>query len=233
MNPKCDWKEEEIVDFVLGRLPVDKEAQFRRHLEDCKDCRDCFHEWEATLDMEEETMAPPARVKRQLMRDVRKTDHPQKKFPLFKKPVAVTVAMCAVLFIVLASSLFSSSPHHANQIKGNPFIPETQRGPQQVHYVPVTDHNVNGYVWVRPSTQEMMVFLQGVPRIEDRDYQVWLISDSHRSDAGTLQVNDGMAQLYFHGHELEEAHRVIVSVEPRGGSKMQTGPDKFNIEIGQ
>jgi anti-sigma-K factor RskA len=227
----CEWTEEEIVDFVLGRLSREKEDALKQHMDECSECRDRFREWEELFDENrEKTVVPSPAVKHRLMKEIR----PKRglKMPMLGKPAWAFMAVCTMF--LLGIGLFSFAPHsgETEHVENKPIVAK-QNGTRAVRYVPVNDHRVKGYVWLNASTDELLLHLKGLSDIHGKDYQVWLIAPGHQANAGVLQVNGGEARLYFHGPEMKDARHIIVTVEPLGGSHMQTGPEKFFIQLGQ
>lgn len=233
MSCEHGWKEEEIIDFVMERLPTEKRNAFGRHVDNCDECKEKLSEWKNILGQEsgEEPEVPAPKMKRRLMNEISPTR--KRRLPALRKPMIAFMAACAMLFVVLGTDLFTSPSHTGNmqRVNGKPRIsPQTGNG--QVRYVPVNDQNVNGYVWVNGTTDELLLFLNGLNRINGKDYQAWLVSPGQRANAGLLKVNHGMARLYYQGPKMENARHIVVSVEPHGGSESETGPEKFFIQLG-
>ncbi|HEU5139834.1 MAG TPA: anti-sigma factor, partial [Bacillales bacterium] len=198
---KCEhgWHEEEVVDFVLGRLSVEKEKSFERHLESCAECKEDFHEWKTMLGENEanKKKAPSPRVKHQLIKQIEPKAQPRKKW--WRKPAggAVVALCCALMIAFLGTDLFSATPKSGRlqPVNGKALVtPQSMNG--HIRYVPVKARNVNGYVWVNGSTHELMLFMNGLPPVHGKDYQAWLVSPHTRADAGLLKLDEGMARLY-------------------------------------
>lgn len=236
MMRDCGWKEEAVVDFVLGELADTDDRAFRRHLHHCESCRARLAEWRNTLAEEEKVGAPPPPLKRRLMRNI-KPKRPL-KLPTVRRPVAVFLTLCAGVFLFLQLDSFSPSQPSPSQHEQP--VSEKVRAPmrpnvQQVQYIPVSDRDrdVNGHVWLNPATNEMLLLLDGVSYIHGKNYRAWLVSTEERADAGRLRVENGKARLYFHGRQLEDVRHIIVSVEPHGGGEKPTGPETFMIPLKQ
>ncbi|HEX7063498.1 MAG TPA: anti-sigma factor [Bacillales bacterium] len=235
MECRYGWKEEEVVDCVLARLPAEKEKAFQRHLAGCMECRESFREWESVLGegSKEEATGPSPKVKSRVMKEITRKAQPWFRTKVIRKPTVVFVAAaCTLIAFVFGTGLYSEPPQTGNilPVKGRTIVP-SQTGNDSVHYGQLNTRNVNGYVWVNGSTHELMLFLNGVPRIDGKDYQAWLVAPDTKADAGILRVDEGMARLYYHGPEMENVRHIVVSVEPRGGSESQTGPRKFLIPL--
>lgn len=233
MECRNGWKEEEVVDYVLKRLPVEKEKAFGRHVVNCAECQGSLREWEEMLgEASGEVEAGPSPiVKYRLMKKIKRKERPRKKVPP-KPATAFMAAACALLFFVFGTEWYSAPPNTSNihPVNGKTLV-TSRSGNEDLRYVELNSRNVHGYVWLNGSTHELMLFLNGVPRIDGKDYQAWLVAPHARADAGILKVDEGMARLYYHGPKIENVRNIVVSVEPRGGSEYQTGPRKFLIPL--
>jgi anti-sigma-K factor RskA len=230
---KNGWVEEEIVDFVLDRLPVEKQEALERHVECCDSCRGVLTQWQEVLSDgtgEMVSTAPSPGVKRKLMKRIR-----PRKVPFgasARKPLIVLTAAAAMFFILMASGMFSVPPNHSEirYVNGKPNI-ATTGGTRNIHYVQVSDRDIHAYILVNRTTNELLLYLDGLPAINGKDYQAWLVTNGRFKDAGLLRVNHGMGRLYFHGSQMARVRHIVVSVEPKGGSESQTGPKTFMIEM--
>lgn len=234
MECEHGWFEEEIVDFILGRLPAEKQAAFERHAKTCTVCRANLDQWRLMIDEADSEKTPPplSKMKRRLMKEVKPKT---RRSPGLKRPVVALMAACAMLFTIFGTGWFTASPGHSGNFQKTPGATKILRksGNQQIRYLPVSDHNVKGYVWMDGKTDELMLFLNGLSRISGKDYQAWLVSPNHLANAGLLKVDHGMAHLYYKGPQMEGARHIVVTVEPLGGSAVETGPQKVLIPLGQ
>lgn len=65
-NPGCGWREEEVVDLMLGRLPADYLRPLQRHIPQCGRCGELLREWERLLPADGSFQFPSAAVKHKL-----------------------------------------------------------------------------------------------------------------------------------------------------------------------
>lgn len=233
---KCEhgWSEEEVVDFTLGRLATEKRAAFERHVETCRVCRETVDEWQMLI--EDKDLEKPAlsmsKMKRRLMKEIQPR---KRRMSGLKRQTVAFAAVCVVMLAIFGTGWLKASPDHSGNAQFMPGItqPVTKQRSQQIRYLPVSDHNVKGYVWMDGKTDELMIFLNGLSRISGKDYQAWLVSPNHLANAGLLKVHHGMASLYYKGSQMKKARHIVVTLEPRGGSAVETGPEKVMIPLGQ
>ncbi|WP_019121997.1 anti-sigma factor domain-containing protein [Brevibacillus massiliensis] len=237
-NKHCGWLEEEIVDFVLGRLAPGKQEHLSRHLPECERCGAVHRDWTGMLsDRKEQPMPSPA-LKRRLRRSV----YAAKGAALFSRllRMRVLVPAAGLIALTLLSALLLSENG-----KGRYTLPELDEGqyalqertmimdPRTVVHVlaPVSQEDAKGYVWVNDSSNELLFLANGLDRMEEKDYQVWFIMENGRSNVGVLQWNGGIARLYFQGEEVRRVQNISVSIEPKGGSFVPTGPETIHLKV--
>ncbi|MBO8163355.1 MAG: anti-sigma factor [Brevibacillus sp.] len=233
-NASCSWREEEVIDLVLGKLSADKEARLMLHLPHCQKCSASHREWSALLgDGASLPMPSPSirhRLKRRITWSSRLTTIRRR---IFAKPAvrwAVPVlALCAASLLALP--------------RGNPVPPELPTevltremslvmDPHTVlHVVPVDSGHLKGYIWINNASNELLILTDGLSPLVEKDYQVWFITENRRSHVGLLGWKDGIAHLYFRGGELRQAENIAITIEPKGGSFSPTGPDTIFLNL--
>ncbi|MCF6094634.1 anti-sigma factor [Microaerobacter geothermalis] len=241
-KPFCGWIEEEVVDFVLGKLSPTKQKQFKLHLESCHACAALYHEWSEILNnesihqMQQASLNPSPSLKRRLR------FHLILKKGLSFLSLHPSVSFSMIGFIVLVALVIGLFPNQ-NQPSGNGNILAEQNqvfqeipmmaDPRTVRYeaVPVISSDIRGYVWVNDSSNEMLLLVKGLPPLSNNDYQVWFISANKRSNVGLLNLENQIAHLYFRGGKIEQVENIAVSIEPKGGSHTPTGPDTVYINL--
>lgn len=105
--------------------------------------------------------------------------------------------------------------------------------PQTVYYSGATISSEKGdsSVWFNPETEELLILVQDLSMNVDQDYQAWLIGGKTWIDMGILEFQNGLGHLYRKMEELKRAEMIRVSIEPKGGSRLPTGPDFFFIQL--
>ncbi len=96
---------------------------------------------------------------------------------------------------------------------------------------PETNDHLKGYAWVNNRTEELYLFVDGLIPIKNKDYQAWVKTNNGLHDAGILQLLDRSGQLYLKNKPIDDAEYIIVSIEPKGGSRSPTKQDSYFIRF--
>jgi len=234
MSVKCEWTEQQIIDDLLEN-DSNVSLQLHNHLMYCKHCREIYDYWSNIFENEnghlEKPIQPSPALKKRVFRTI---TEPKKKWLRNKKSFA---AACVGVFLLgtvfIAGRLSVSEPHHDIQNSG---MQEANTGyiqNQKMAYrvVPIHENNTNGYVWLNPNTKDIMLFLDGLKPIAGRDYQAWLITDNNKENAGILQIDQNFAHVIVHNPHIPSVDRIVISIEPEGGSTIQTGPNAVDLDL--
>ena len=73
-----------------------------------------------------------------------------------------------------------------------------------------------GLVWLKRGSGEMLIVVNGLHSLEEKDYQVWLQDEDRLSSAGFMLVQGPQGKSYYYGYGAEKAKRIVVSMEPKG-----------------
>ncbi|MGV3489104.1 MAG: anti-sigma factor [Tuberibacillus sp.] len=236
MSIKCEWTEQQIIDDLLAEAKDrDTSRHLHNHLTYCKHCQELYDYWASILINGEisERTGPSPKVKARIFNSIAQ---PNKKWTINKKQV---IAAC-IGFLILSAGFLAgrwsiqtdshafSSPKNGLQETRTGYLPK-----QKMAYrvVPVHARNTDGYVWVNPNTKDIMLFLDGLKPIEGRDYQAWLITSNNKESAGILQIDQNFAHVIVHNPHIPTVERIIISIEPQGGSAIQTGPNAIDLDL--
>lgn len=77
----------------------------------------------------------------------------------------------------------------------------------------------------------MLLEVDGLEELINQDYQLWIIYTDNSIDHEILPTQNGMTRMLFRDIDVDEFKKLKASVEPRGGSIEQTGPDTFIVEF--
>lgn len=232
MNNACFWREEEIADLLLGKLEAEKRVQLERHVADCDRCAALLRDWSAILAPAEPKPHPSPSLKRRLLQRIVVERWISRLHRLRASAwvwrAAVLLLCIGSLFVLQRESLAPPVPPNAAVTRDVAMV----KDPHTVLYVvPVVPGNVKSYVWVNDTSNEILILTEGLMPSAEYDYQVWLITKDKRFDVGLLHWQDGMARLYFQGGVLRQVENIAVSVEPKGGSFVPTGPDAIFVNL--
>ncbi|UFJ39705.1 anti-sigma factor [Brevibacillus humidisoli] len=237
-NAFCNWREEDVVDLVYGNLSDEKQIQLHLHLNDCEHCAAVYREWSAILNPTEPLPLPSPTVKRRLLRRIALENWLSS---MRTHLTAIYPAMRTAALLLCIVGLFSLHEGAVSPSELSPAdLPRTAvtrdvsmvMDPHTVlHVVPVDSSDTKSYVWVNDASNEILILTEGLSPLTEKDYQVWFISQNRRSHVGLLRWKDGMAHLYFRGGELRQVENIAVSIEPKGGSFIPTGPDTIFVNL--
>jgi anti-sigma-K factor RskA len=95
-----------------------------------------------------------------------------------------------------------------------------------VRWYAVGGETAKGHFWAAPSGQVACLVVQGLPAVAaGQAYQVWLIHGAERTSGGIFDARDGNGWILVQLDEpLANYDSIGVTVEPRPGSAMPTGP---------
>lgn len=233
---KCGMPEETIVDCALGRLSDRRRQEVWRHIAGCAGCAAVYEEWRALFDAQ--TPAPPAALRSRLKRAVMR----QKAASFIRRlrPRRQSHAMAALGMCLLALALLVSSPAIAPEetVPQDGTIPHMDIAlkPETVKFAfkpGQADAGVTGYVWMNQRSQEVLVVMEGLAPVRDRDYQAWIVTGNEYASAGVLRSRSGTSHVYYRGERLGDLRSLAISLEPKGGSPLPTDAGHMWIVLQQ
>jgi hypothetical protein len=230
------FSESELFDYLLGKVNQEKALMIQSHIRQCEACLKEVDQWKELLNpVQIEQLIPSKRFKRRLT-----TQYVIKHFlmPRLTKPVAAVSFLAAFLIFIWFGFKFSDFNSHPIQIQfkaeEKPFKElAIVQDPHTVQYevIPTFAREVKGYLWVNHDSKEIFLLVEGLRNIYERDYQVWMVKKDDRSNMGLIQWRNGFAHFYYQGEGLDQADNIAVSLEPKGGSIVPTGPDAIFVNI--
>jgi anti-sigma-K factor RskA len=223
----------DLAAYVLGALEEREAAELRRHLADCEACRMELRWLQPAVDLlprSIEQLEPPARLRQRLMATVRTEAHDAspagieaaepKRRPtwgsLLRRP-ATALAAGALLVAGAAGGYVLHQPDESSSVitaRPSPAAPANLAG---------TLEREGG------SAILTMSRLPALP--PDGVYEVWVARDG-ALEASSLFVprRDGSAEAAVPG-PLDNADAVLVTQEPRGGSRQPTSPPLLRANL--
>ncbi|WAA09919.1 anti-sigma factor [Fervidibacillus albus] len=226
--------EETIIDYVSGELEEQEEEQIQRHLNECERCMEMAVHWRQLFDYNRrEPVQPPPTLKENMWQMVH-SKKTKKRKEIWKPVTAVCTfaATIGLLFLVFKGEM-EEKPYEVVKNDEIPFetfhsTPNTK----QLNIVPAVNHQqINGNMWINGDTKEMFLEVDGLPHYPNRDYQLWIIFSNDDVEGELLILQDGASRIFFQGIDVEKFKLIKASVEPKGGSTYQTGPDTFFVDF--
>jgi len=250
---RCGGSEEAAAALALGTLEPGAALEYRRHLAACAECAGLVREWEELLRPRPAMVrpVPPSRLKRRVMRSA--------AFAVLSRRIrtrsrAVMAAAAAVMLLVGALGIWQwSSPAAAGGTaertavirtaeRGTPVFPEPVYRQYSARAEPARlgqaggaggqtpASAASGYVWLS-DRGDMLIFVDGIPPRADADYQVWSVLEGRMENLGILVQWERMAYLYVQNADPTRWEAIAVSLEPRGGSQLPTGPEAITVRF--
>lgn len=196
-------------------------------------------EWNLTSDAYPGVTAahePSARLRSKLMRAAYKRAI-VRRIKSRPWPFIASQALAGALLVMLVIGLFSfkndlgqqeaTFEHTVNQRIAHMQSEDTERYVIQ----PVGPFYGSGSVWLKRASGEMLIVVKGLHSLEEKDYQVWLQNGNQLSSAGFMLVPGPQGRSYYYGVVTGDAERIVVSMEPKGGSLRPTGPEAVLVEM--
>ncbi|GGH86091.1 hypothetical protein JOD43_000679 [Pullulanibacillus pueri] len=239
MSAKCKWREETIIDVILGETNSSQKEAFVEHLPRCQNCQLLYHRWQALLlNNKEENLRSSIDLRGKIYRSLLVMIGRRRYFgkPLLIFSFVGVLLISGFLLGRMTTSPFESPVSPIALSTDN--VEDTKqktRGPAlPASYQVLSIHHqkMDGYVWLNRETKDILIFLSGLRPLKDKDYQAWIVSeDNDKQIGGLLQMSEGMGHVYVHKPGVAKVRKLIISVEPRGGSRFQTGPETVNLDL--
>ncbi|SFD35402.1 Putative zinc-finger [Bacillus sp. OV194] len=238
MTKQC----ENLISYLAGELSEQESEMFKRHLHHCPSCSTEIpllqEAWYALpYDLEEPTI--PQTLKAEVM-DFIFTERPQdqnkkveKLYCLkmwFKQSFSpISTALVTVLLIGLIGLLWNNIELKNKISDTNGALSGT---PQIIDTLTIQSErksiNANGiaYIIQEGKERELIIQFQNMPLLEGEEvYQVWLLKDGQRENAGTFRPNsDGKSVLSYRLPEQKRSFDDIgITLEPDSNSTKPRG----------
>lgn len=259
MNPDTEscpkLPEEKLVDYLMHKLDPSEEWRVALHAARCTYCNDRLQEWAIVMQLPEmealckqesasgETMKqgrpdeyltnPPIRLRQKL----------QWRFSLRSAGIRFTkkwrivfpVSAAAVVMICLVAGLFT--------LRKTPYAESIDRdvsskiavmqaaGYEQYPITPLPPVHGSGGVWLNRDSGEFLIVVDGLNPPDQKDYQVWIQHEQQSVSSGMLLTQTRQGQGYYYGFGIIDPDQLVISLEPKGGSRVPTGPEALRISL--
>lgn len=231
--------EEKLIDFSLGKLHESDESEAQLHIDYCDECKERYEHWNAILTKETNEVEDFISVSKEKLwnkLEKQKTQKVQKRF--VRSPRLIYgIGSAAALFLIIISAFILRGTYEKEMVISNEEIAQVenfQRMPdtRQLDIVPTATHqDINGNIWINDVTQEMLVEVGGLAQLTNRDYQLWIIYEDNFIKGVIIPIQNGSSRMFLKEMNVTEFKQIKASIEPKGGSKVPTGPATFIVEI--
>lgn len=238
MACKHSISEQTIVDYVLGNIAPNEAIKVSTHLKECENCQQVFKHWQSVLLSEKEQSYSPSPILKEKIWESFETKQKRKGMPLSSKRIfsmasfAAIVCLFVGLFYYNQNNAGKGSVHIAQYNEAN--IQDFQEKPdtQQLNIIPVSNkERVEGNIWINQMTDQMFLEVDGLRPLNDQDYQLWILYNNDNIQHKIMPIEDGSTRILIQGKDFSHLKRIKASIEPKGGSIVQTGPDTFIVEV--
>jgi anti-sigma-K factor RskA len=217
------WRED-LAGYTLGALEPEDSERLERHLEECPECRERLLWLRPAADLLPESvtpMEPPPQLRERLMGEVRDdaARHGQARARgggvrgWFGRPA--TVALGAVVVIVAGVAGY-----------------ELGTGGEGTSTVTGTQSKSGALARVERSGDSGTLQVSGLSQLpRSQVYQAWVQRGGRMEPSSLFAVRRNGTASAAIPRDLEGAQAVVVTVEPRGGSRQPTSPPLVSVPL--
>ncbi|MDI3546914.1 MAG: hypothetical protein PWR10_566 [Halanaerobiales bacterium] len=232
MNRNCLWTEEEIIDYILGKLETNKIKKLEKHLATCKSCRSIYQYWQEILNgVVDENKQPSASLKKRIFKTISRENR-QHLFPL-KKPLVWISTIAAVILIIVLTTF--SGLHEVNQKNTNQLVDNEEflltKDTKVYNVISMKPYNIRGYACINEFDYKVLLFVNGLPPISDRIYQAWIKTPDNLQQAGKIRLFNENGLILLKNINVNDIEYIIISKESSIGTIKPTDPDAIIIQF--
>ena len=227
--------EEKLIDYTSGRIPLEEAGSIHSHLQYCRQCYATLEKWQQLL-VNLEFEEPPAALKERIWNTVGCKQTKRKQ--TWQPRLAIrSLILTAIIGLIVGLGFFMQGEKKSPPVAVNDEFRalQLQQNPQtkQIHIIPASSayDSIHGNIWINTDTKELLLEVEGLVQLANRDYQVWIIYADDDIIGALLPIQNGMSRLFIHDENVPQLKMLKGSIEPKGGSVIPTGPDTFYVEI--
>jgi hypothetical protein len=234
---------DEIAAYSLGALDEREAALLEHHLDGCERCREQLRWLQPAVDTipaSVEQIAPPPELRERLLATVRaeaaaegeeRTETPARRrfrLPLFGA-VGLRPALAAGAVLLLAAGIAGYELRNTTEEGGG--------SPTRTYTAKVPGTPVRGTLEVEGDKGYLHIENMP-PNRPDQVYQAWLqeppgpVGKSEVHPSSVFVVSQGGTGEVMLPHGLEDAAEVMITREPKGGSKLPSESPMMTVELG-
>ncbi|WP_152400202.1 anti-sigma factor [Paenibacillus cellulositrophicus] len=101
----------------------------------------------------------------------------------------------------------------------------------QYRIPPLPPLHGSGGVWIDRDSGEMLIVIEGLQPPEEKAYQVWLQHEQRSVSMGMLMTGMAEGKGYYYGYGNMDPDQIVISLEPKGGSRVPTGPEALRVSV--
>jgi len=240
------YSEQDWAEYALGGWDAERGAAMERHRLYCEACAGADAEWRRLLAAETGEGAahtaeayPSERTRRSLLRAVERRAWRSR---LLQRPARLSLA-AGVLGLLLFGMLARVAIDPAEPAQPDvSFVSSREPAAvtvmqaadtQQYRVMPATGGQSGGYVWLSGDVSEALLLLEGLPLLDQEDYQAWAVSGGRMDSLGLLTLTGTRGHLHVRSAHLRGADTISLSSEPKGGSDFPTSEQTVLVLFGR
>ncbi|MBB3129768.1 anti-sigma-K factor RskA [Paenibacillus rhizosphaerae] len=179
--------------------------------------------------------APSARLSRKLrmlarLRSVEKGLARQRRY-LVPAAAAAVVAGCVVAGLFSFKHREMPAADSIDQAFTSKIAVMQSANYDQYRISPLPPLHGSGGVWIDRHSGEMLIVIEGLQPPEEKAYQVWLQHEQRSISMGMLLTGKAEGKGYYYGYGTMEPDQIVISLEPKGGSLVPTGPEALRVSV--
>lgn len=217
----CDW----CLEYISGELDDQEQVEFEKHLQSCESCGEevsRLNEVWSMLPLSVEEVEVPADLKEQVLESVFREGPAQRRGARssfrgkwWKRSFSAAVAAAVLAVSIWNYSLYLDRSGADSRLAAPVQIEKIYT----LHSFAPEMKTANGSGWVvkHGDSLELVVQLSGLLKTEgEQAYQVWLIHDGVRQNAGTLRADhQGNGVLTYRLSGTDQVFEAIgITLEP-------------------
>lgn len=239
MEHKQHLYEEKIIDYILGNIDEKEVKKISIHINQCEHCQRILNNWKFVLHKRPDEVRNPSKLlKLRVWNSIENLQNRSKQIKRLKPSILFTSIALIIIILFTTTNLFSektNEKYFATEQQNADFVEKNfqeNQHTQQLPIIPVNNQNdLNGNVWVNVVTKEMLLQVKGLEPFTNQDHQLWIIYNDDTFDYEVLPIVNGETKIFIEGVNVEEFKLLKASLEPKGGSSNQIGPEIFFVDF--
>jgi anti-sigma-K factor RskA len=240
-NDKCIELEPQLAALALGEAEMD--GALRAHVQTCRHCQEQLRSYAQVahaLASEAPQVEPPPGLRERIVATIRQPGPRTEPPPVrARRPRAVwrlvygLAAALLVALLVWNIALQQQLDAARRQVAAGRASWQqmtTLLNSADVRSYPLEGGAASGHFWASPQQPVGCLVVQGLPGLpEDQVYQVWLAQEARHVSGGVFETREGNGWVLVKTDGSPAAYdSVLVTIEPRGGSAVPSGPPVLN-----
>jgi hypothetical protein len=214
---------QDLLPYLFGELSAEKQQEVQQHLEQCSVCSDELQELQSvwnSLPLAMEEFEPPADLKTEIFNSIFPNEKRWKSF--FSSGMS---KVAAVLLLLLGGMVWYNVQLRGELVALQDELADPTQIVEAYPMVASTEsmNQASGHAWILQNGDQkrLVIDMNGLePTKGEEAYQVWLIHEGKRQNAGTFHVDKegrGMVTYYLSNPDIQfESIGITLEPDPHG-----------------